>query len=57
MDLTQYGDNELSLMIFNDEGLYKMRHILSKDLLHEFDIKYTDEQWEVFQDDLKSEDD
>jgi len=56
MDLTQYSEDELSLIVFNDEGLYKMRHVLSKDLLYELDIKHTNEQWEVFQDDLKSED-
>ena len=25
-DLTVYGDGELSLHVFNDEGLYNMRH-------------------------------
>jgi hypothetical protein len=25
-DLREYSDNELSLLVFNDEGLYNMRH-------------------------------
>jgi hypothetical protein len=25
-DLKQYSDSELSLRVFNDEGLYRMRH-------------------------------
>jgi hypothetical protein len=25
-DLTEYSDNELSLLVFNDEYLYRMRH-------------------------------
>jgi len=25
IDLTQYNDNELSLVVYNDEGLYDMR--------------------------------
>lgn len=56
IDCTQYSDNELSLLIYNDESLYRMRYRLDKELLKEFNIKFTNDQWEVFQDDLNSED-
>lgn len=54
-DLRQYSDRELSLVIFNDEFLYKMRHKMTKDLLDDMGIKFNDAQWQEFQDDLKDE--
>jgi len=54
-DLTQYSDNELSLLVFNDEGLYKQRHrSYFIDDIKEFFI-FTDEQLEVLQQDLQDE--
>lgn len=55
-DLTQYSENELSTLVYNDEGLYRMRHRLDKELLNEFGLVFTDEQWEIFQNDLQGED-
>lgn len=54
-DLTQYSDNELSLVVMNDEGLYRMRRNsqfigLLKDL-----FLFTEEQLEVLEQDLKDE--
>ena len=43
-DLTNYSDQELSLHVFNNEGLYNMRHNWDLfEILHELFI-YTDEQ-------------
>ena len=56
MDLTQFSDNELSMVIYNDEGLYNMRYRLSRDLLNDMNIFHIDEQWQEFQNDLESED-
>lgn len=55
-DCRQYSDDELSLVIFNDESLYRQRYSLTKSVLREYGIKFTQEQWETFQDDLNSED-
>ena len=51
-DLTNYSDQELSLQVFNEEGLYNMRHDggLFK-ILHELFI-YTDEQRVELESDL-----
>lgn len=54
-DLTEYSDNELSLHVFNDEGLYRMRRRRDfMDTLREFFI-FTDEQEEVLKQDLQDE--
>ena len=54
-DITQYSDNELSLIIFNDEYLYTIRHGLTKEGLTELGIIFTNEQWEEFKSDLENE--
>lgn len=57
-DITEYSENELSLIVMNDEGLYKMRRSLLRDpsFLDEFLI-YTKKQLKVLikdiQDDLE----
>jgi len=55
-DITQYGENELSLHVFNDEYLYNAR--LNKsyliDIINETFI-YTDEQMDVLIQDLDEE--
>lgn len=59
-DLREYSDNELSLWVFNDESLYRMRRSLLKDqsILNEC-FEYTSEQLDVLiqdiNDDLESE--
>ena len=56
-DITQYSDDELSLIVFNDEGLYRERKRASlEDTLREFFI-FTDEQLQVLKDDLENEED
>lgn len=54
-DLTQYSDNELSMWVFNDEYLYKMRKRSElEDILQEYFI-FTPEQFEVLTQDLQDE--
>lgn len=54
-NLTEYSNNELSLMVFNDEYLYNRRHTSNFiDLLDELFI-YNDEQLEVLQNDLNDD--
>lgn len=54
-DLTQYSENELSLLVFNDEGLYLMRRkSYFFETLEEFFI-YTPEQLDVLKEDLKAD--
>jgi hypothetical protein len=56
-DITEYSDDELSLIVFNDEGLYRERKRASlEDTLREFFI-FTDEQLQVLKDDLENEED
>lgn len=51
-DLTQYSENELSLMVFNDEGLYQQRFSLNiVDTLKEFFL-FTKEQEDILISDL-----
>ena len=52
-DLTQYSDDELSLQVFNDEGLYSMRHDTGNllEVLEEI-FTYSFEQMEVLLTDL-----
>lgn len=54
-DCIDYSENELSMLIYNDEGLYQQRHMLTKDCLEDIGFQFTDEQWEVFQNDLNTE--
>lgn len=56
-DLRHYSDQELSLLVFNDEGLYRMRNSgVFIDILKEYYI-FTDDQLEVLQHDLNDEGD
>lgn len=55
-DLTEYSDKELSLVVMNDECLYRMRRTFLKDqsfLTEYFD--FTDEQLEVLIQDIKDD--
>ena len=55
IDLTQYGEQELSLHVFNEEYLYNNRHrMFLKDILDDTFI-YTDEQWIELQADLEQD--
>jgi len=54
IDLTGYGDDELSLMVFNDEYLYAERHGDNLVGLLE-DYKFTDTQMSVLKEDLESD--
>ena len=54
-DLKIHSDNELSLLVFNDEYLYRIRHRQHfKDLIDEC-FEYTDDQWQVLVDDLEND--
>ena len=54
-DLRDYSDNELSLLVFNDEGLYNMRHKRDFiEFINEYFI-YTDDQLEVLKADLEDD--
>ena len=55
-DITRYGENELSLHVFNDEYLYNAR--LNKSYLMALiseEFIYTDEQMDVLIQDLDDE--
>jgi hypothetical protein len=60
-DITNYSENELSLIIQNDEYLYGIwrRTIRTGNLeyikMEIENIKYNDEQWEAVVDDFESE--
>ena len=60
-DITNYSENELSLIIQNDEYLYGIwrRTIRTGNLeyikMEIQNIKYSDEQWESVVDDFESE--
>jgi hypothetical protein len=54
-DLTEYSDSELSLLVFNDEGLYRMRkNSQFLGLLNDLFI-FTDEQLAELEKDLDEE--
>lgn len=60
-DLREYSDQELSLWVFNDEGLYRMRRKILLDcelnrpsILAEY-FEYTEEQLEVLEQDLRED--
>lgn len=54
-DITEYSDNELSLLVMNDEYLYNMRH--SSSLFETLDdmFTYTQEQLDVLKSNLEDE--
>jgi hypothetical protein len=54
-DITEYSDSELSLLVMNDEGLYRMRR--SSNLRAELEqvFIFTDEQWDELAQDLQEE--
>lgn len=54
-DITGYSENELSLLVFNDEYLYKMRR--QRDFLNDIKkmFEYTSEQLEVLKQDLEDD--
>ena len=54
-DITQYGENELSLNVFNDEYLYNLAMRGSRDYLIDIineTFIYTDEQMDVLIEDV-----
>lgn len=55
IDLTEYSDRELSMVVYNDSGLYRMRH--DSDLIDELQevFNFTPCQLLVLLDDLKGE--
>lgn len=54
-DLTQYSDAELSLRVFNEEWLYRVRHSRGlRSALDELFI-YNGEQWAELMSDLESD--
>jgi hypothetical protein len=54
-DLTIYNDEELSLRVFNDEGLYRMRKNSQLiGLLNDLFI-FTEDQLEILEQDLKDD--
>lgn len=57
-DITEYSDNELSLIVLNDEVLYNMRRQILRDgklsVLSDI-FKYTDEQLDVLLQDIKDD--
>ena len=53
-DITNYSDNELSLLVFNTASLYEDRHTILN-LIIQASYIYTDKQYKVLQDDLKED--
>lgn len=56
-DLREYSDSELSLRVFNEEWLYKMRHYGRRgfiEILEEYFI-FTQAQQDELEDDLEEE--
>lgn len=55
-DLTVYSDDELSLLVFNDEGLYRMRRNKKALIEHLSDIFiFTSDQLNVLETDLNED--
>jgi hypothetical protein len=51
-DITEYGDGELSMVVFNDIGFYNDRHSPAlRDMVEELFI-FTEEQWQELENDL-----
>lgn len=55
-DLREFGDNELSLVVFNDEGLYNLRNTKGFMCIVMGLYLVTDKQLNVLEDDLTDED-
>jgi hypothetical protein len=60
-DIREYSDQELSLIVMNDEGLYKMRRQILRDceanrpsILADY-FEYTEEQLEVLEQDIRED--
>lgn len=60
-DIREYSDQELSLIVMNDEGLYKMRRSILRDceanrpsILADL-FEYTEEQLQVLEQDIKDD--
>ena len=55
LDITMHSDEELSLLVFNTESLYKLRH--SRYLIDALndDYDYTDEQLAVLKQDIQDD--
>ena len=51
-DLTQYSDDELSMWVFNDESLYRIRHTNNLNEYLSVCVKYTKAQLAVLNQDL-----
>lgn len=54
-DLTDYSDQELSLLVFNDEYLYTRRHSRGFKELIDSLFSYNIDQWQVLEQDLKDD--
>lgn len=54
-DITMYSDNELSLLVFNNESLYRMRKQRDFLILIKESYVYTNEQLRVLKHDLETE--
>ena len=54
-DLTEYGDGELSLHVFNDENLYSQRHSPSIIRLVQECFTYTSAQLEELLQDIEDD--
>ena len=54
-DITEYSDSELSLIVMNDEALYRMRRSADLRALLEESLIFTQEQWEELAQDLQEE--
>lgn len=53
VDIREYSDNELSMLVFNDESLYNMRHLSNlESILREIYI-FSDDQLEVLKVDVE----
>ena len=55
-DITMHSDDELSLIVFNDQGLYRMRHNSQLIGFLNDHFEFTEEQLEVLEQDIKDED-
>ena len=51
-DITEYGYNELCLIINNTESLYDSKHSFTREFLSEIFI-FTDDQYNTFKDSLE----
>lgn len=54
-DIREYSENELSMLVFNDEGLYRMRRRSYLIEVLRDNFIFTDEQLEVLEKDLREE--